>query len=135
MESVSQFFWTSDSVSKSISTAYFTVTSNTGGCAKNERVGCLPTGYLLSTPRLGPRPLAVCLRSGWDPLPAPPDCSSDPDIREKGRPSLSYRGRISGPTRCLVAGALALLRPELRYLPRYPTNIECQYFKSIPPVP
>ena len=45
----------------------------------------MPTGYLLSTPRLGPRPLAVGTRSGWDPLPAPPGCSSDLDIWENGR--------------------------------------------------
>jgi len=48
---------------------------------------------------------------------------------------LSCRGKISGTACCLIVGALALLHPELRYLPRYPTNIECQYFKSVPPVP
>ena len=50
-------------------------------------------------------------------------------------PSLSWRGRISGTACCLVVWALALLHPELRYLPRCPTNIECQYFKRVPPVP
>jgi hypothetical protein len=37
----------------------------------------VPDGYLPSTPRLGPWPPAVGPRSGWDPLPAPPGCSSD----------------------------------------------------------
>jgi len=53
---------------------------------------------------------------------------------KKAAPSLSCRGKIYGTASRLIVGALALLHPGLRYLPRCPTNIEWQYFKSVPPV-
>jgi len=44
----------------------FGITTHIGGCGKMRERG-VPAGYLLSTPRLGPRPLAVRPRSGWGP--------------------------------------------------------------------
>jgi hypothetical protein len=54
---------------------------------------------------------------------------------KEGRPFFVVSGQDIWNRLLSEVVALALLHPELGYLPRDPTNIECQYFKRVPPVP